>query len=127
MELTADNVEQVFVNCLFRTDEDPSKKISIEGVNTHVSFNVDKLELHKQDIESMLLNVHPSFMCNGPDKGWCFANFCLDKHEQLWTGLHVVADYLLCMGLAIKKVQFLTPRYVWADMGIMGCYLQVLN
>jgi hypothetical protein len=127
MELNSNNVEEVFRDCLFYTNDNPCKKIDIEGVNTQVSFNKDKLALHKQDIESMLLDVHPSFMTKGVAGGWGFLNFRLDKNERQWTDLQVTCDYLICMGLAIDKVQFLMPRYVWRKVGVIACYLQVLN
>jgi hypothetical protein len=127
MELTSDNVEEVFSHCLFVNNEDPSKKINIEGVKTHVSFNKDKLALHKQDIESMLFNIHPSFMSSSDAGGWSFLNFCFDKDEQPWTGLQVTADCLICMGLAINKVEFIMPRHVWSKVGVIACYLQILN
>jgi hypothetical protein len=117
MELTSDNVQLVFHDCLFANGEDAYLKIlHTQGVKTHAKFNIGKLEKHKADIESMLQQLHRGFRQNSVAQGASFLQFCITKNEVIWTDLHVVCDYLLCLGLAIQKVQFLTPRMWWPDL-----------
>jgi len=39
---------------------------------------------------------------------------CEDKDGNLWTGEHTIVFQLLCMGIAIDKMQILLPKEMWA-------------
>lgn len=116
MKLTAQNVEDVFLACLYKDGEDTSKAITVEGVMMKVGFNPERLEKNREQIINLLSQCHDDFFEDGPAKGMTFLNFCQDRDNELWTGVHAVCDNLICLGLAIKKVVILLPRAFWGAL-----------
>ena len=106
MKLTSRNVEQIFVGCLFQRDEDTANALTITGTKMKVCFNPAKLEEHRQDIIDMMQCLPAKF--HGP--GASFLDMCMDKHDILWTGSHIYMDNLLCLGLAVDRVEMMEPR-----------------
>lgn len=113
MKLIATNVENLFLSCLYKKGEDASNALIVQGVKLKVGFNPERIQENKTEIENLLSQCHTNFFDSSEAKGWTFLNFCLDKNEEQWTGVHAVCDNLICLGLAIDKVQFLLPREVW--------------
>ena len=117
MNLTAENVTNVFKDCLFTDDElkagKPTEFVEVDGVATHVGFNPKRLEAHREDVASMLSGLPSEFMHDNPSGGWSFLQACNDKSGQLWTGLHAVVDQLLVLGLGLNMVKYLLPREFW--------------
>jgi hypothetical protein len=110
MELTSENVHDIFLNCLFEDDEPHDQYVKAEGVMINVGFHPERLESHRGDIESMLDYLHANFSVGG---GWSFLNACNRADGTQWTGLHSVVDELVCLGLAIKHVSYVAPREMW--------------
>jgi hypothetical protein len=127
MKLTAKNVEDLFIDCLFKDGEDISKAVTVHGVMMKVGFHPERLEKNRFAITELLLQCHGDFMESGEAKGMSFLNFCQDKNDELWTGVHAVCDNLICLGLAIEKVVFLLPREVWGVLPGGMPYLQIKN
>lgn len=125
MKLTPINVENLFTSCLFEDGEDTAKAKIVHGVNLNVGFNPKKLEIHHQEIVSLLEQCHPNFMASGESQGWSFLNFCQDKNDEIWTGVHQICDNLICLGLAIGKVEFVMPRELWQIFPGGMPYLQI--
>lgn len=127
MELNAENVEIVFLACLYKDGEDTSSAKIVQGVMMKVGFDPQKLEKCKADIQDLLSQCHPNFMADSKAQGWSFLNFCQDKNDNQWTGFHAACDNLICLGMAIDKVKFLLPREVWSALPGGVPYLQILN
>lgn len=127
MKLTGTNVEKLFLECLYQDGEDTSNAKIVEGVMMKVGFKPEALETHKTEIEDLLSQCHPNFMSNSEAQGWSFLNFCQDKDEEQWTGMHAMCDNLICLGLAIDKVKFLLPREFWKALPGSVPYIQILN
>lgn len=127
MKLTSPNVEALFLSCLFKKEEDTSNAKLVEGVKMKVGFNPLKLEESKKDIEDLLSQCHPNFMANTEAGGWSFLNFCQDKDDDLWTGVHAIMDQLICLGLAIGKVEFLMPKEYWEALPGGMPYIKILQ
>jgi len=111
-KLTSKEVKAVFLNCLFRMDEDTSNYVKAEGIITNVGFHPTRLKSHKEEIEKMLDELPDEFKKSGGG-GWSFLNACNDKDGNQWTGLHETMEQLILLGIAIGKVKFQLPREMW--------------
>lgn len=111
MELTAENVNKVFMDCLFKDGEDTTTHVAVEGIVTNVGFNPTRLDSHKQDIADMLDMLPDSFKQSGGG-GMTFLNACMDNNDIQW-GEHRDMEQLVLLGIATKKAKFLMPRDMW--------------
>jgi len=131
ISLTAENVNRIFLECLFKEEEiaiNVEDRVYVEahGIMTHVGFHPGRIKEHEQEIEWMLLQLPKEFL-KSVGGGWSFLNACEDVQGNQWTGLHKTMDELVCLGLATKKVMFLTPREMWAMFPGGMPYFVVLN
>lgn len=106
-------VNDLFKDCLFSSEEIINnipiyEPIYAEGITMTVGFNSIKIEKNKEEIISIIDNLHPTFK-----EGWTFLNLCMDKKENIWTGNHSTMQELLCLGIAIDKIEILAPREMW--------------
>ena len=111
--LTAERVETIFRDCLFKGEEDKSEFIPAYGIMTNVGFHPGRLEEHKEEIVQML-NELPIEFHEAGGKGMSFLNACDDRHGKQWTGLHQRMEQLFQLGLAIGKVNYPLSREMWA-------------
>jgi hypothetical protein len=54
--LTANNVNEVFMDCLFRDGEDTSKAVIADGIMSKFGFHPDRLEAHETENQSLTLH-----------------------------------------------------------------------
>jgi len=111
MELTSENVEQIFLDCL--NENRPDNEIIIHGIVNSFSLNLVKIETYKNDIYSMLKKLPKEFQ-KDTGGGWSFLNACVDKNGKQWTGLHRSMEQLFVLGMACGKVKCLFPRKIWS-------------
>ena len=109
------SVEYIFLDCISKNQQSNLDTVYIEGVYLKVKFDIDKLNHYNTDISEILENIHTNFKIN-IGGGWSFLNFCLDKNSEQWTDLHHIADKLLVLGLATKKISYLLPKEFWKEM-----------
>lgn len=120
MKLTAENVEKVFMDCLFKPDELDSEgklssdPITAEGVMARYAFQKDRLESHRYEIISALGQLPPPFK-ESDGGGWSFLDACMDSDEGQW-GEHIHIEHLMVLGLAIGKVRMTAPCMVWNSL-----------
>lgn len=112
MELTANNVHETFMKCLFKDAEPKENYVEARGVNLHIGFHPARLHENKEKILSMLDGLPDNFK-EGLGGGWSFLNACNDKNSNQWADMHQTIDELLCLGIAIKAVKFQVPREMW--------------
>ena len=114
MKLTSENVETIFMDCLFEkeSDSNPDNTIVIEGIVNNFGFNKSQIEKHKPDIYDMLKQLPDEFQSHSGG-GMTFLNACNDKNGVQWTDLHQKMELLFVLGIAIKKAQLLLPRDMW--------------
>lgn len=114
MELTSENVNKIFMDCLFEEDKEENKKkaIMIEGLVAKFGLNPDAVKKHKKDIYSMLKQLPKNFQENGGG-GWSFLNACNRKDGTQWTGLHSTMEQLVVLGIASGYVKYTLPRKMW--------------
>lgn len=116
MRLTAESVEQVFLDCLFRDDELVDGKpeiepIKAEGIIQNLGFHPVRLHDHKKRIIELLMELPQEFFQNGGG-GWSFLNACIDKQGNHW-GEHRNIEQLFCLGIGLDLVKFTLPRDMW--------------
>ena len=126
MELTADNVNAVFLDCLFKDGESTEGYIPATGIKIDVGFHPGRLESHFDNIKTMLAQLPDEFM-ESPDGdslsfqnggGSSFLNACQTKDGVHWGG-HKNMEQLFLLGLASKFVKLLTPREQWEMTGLL--------
>lgn len=111
MKLTSENVSKILNDCLFKEGEDTTKHIVAHAVRLKIGFHPERLESHKQEIIEMLNQLPEEFKASGGG-GMSFMNACVDAEGDQWAE-HSNIDELLCLGLAIQKVEFTLPREDW--------------
>lgn len=111
MELTCENVEKVFMDCLFGNTEDKSDAILVDGIVAKYGFNPSKIELHKEEIRAMLSELPDSFKPNSGG-GMSFLNACMTKANHQW-GEHRNMEQLFSLGIAAGFVTYCMPREMW--------------
>lgn len=133
MELTATNVHETFMECLFTEEEavsidrnDKTQFIETKGVMIHVGFNPKRIEENKTSIIEMIDCLHNNFKETGGG-GWSFLKLCSDKDGNQWTDLQQTADELVCLGLAIDRIEFSMSRELWSELPGGVPYLRIKN
>lgn len=124
--LSAANVHDIILKCLFGPTEKTDGAIIAHGAKLKIGFDPARLEKHKEAIAEMLLQLPNEFMLNGGG-GMSFLNAAHDKEGNQWTDLHHTIDELICLGLAIDKVGFNMPRAFWQAMPGGMPYFYVKN
>lgn len=115
MELTGQNVSEVFKQCFFDEGEDTSGHIVAEGVMVKVAFDPKRVQAQKENIISMLDQLPDEFK-ESSGGGWSFLNACNTKDDKQWADLHQTVDELVCLGKAIGKLKFTLPREFWSSL-----------
>jgi hypothetical protein len=112
MNLTAENVHEVFMKCLFKDAEPQDNPVEGCGVMMRMGFHPGRLEENREKILSMLDGLPDNFK-EGKGGGWSFLNACNDKNGNQWADMHQTMDELVCLGLALKVLKFQLPREMW--------------
>lgn len=115
MNLTADNVEEIFLDCLFKEKETKDNPVLVEGIANKFGFHLGRVENHKDEIYSMLKQLPKSFQKDSGG-GMSFLEACTDKDGNLWTGLQPIVEQLVVLGIAIKKVSYCLPKDFWKTL-----------
>ena len=112
MDLTSQNVEKVFFNCLFKEGENTNNPVIANGIMAKVGFHEERLNNNSDNIISML-NKLPKDFQKDSGGGMSFLNACDDYNGNQWTSLHKIMEQLFMLGLALGKVKCLMPRDMW--------------
>lgn len=113
--LTSENVNEIFLKCLFDKGENHDKYTIGEGVKLKVGFHPGRLKENETKISEMLNELPSSFKKSGGG-GWSFLNLVEDKNGKQWTDLHERADQLVALGTASGKMSYLMPRDMWRNL-----------
>ena len=113
MRLNTNNVIDIFQACLVERHR-MHKAVIVDGVYLVYGFDPDKLEQHRQAIEELLRQLPDELQASKrPGGGYTFLNALRDSWGHHWTDLFHHADILMSLGMAIGKVELLTPRITW--------------
>lgn len=111
MELTATKVHDIFLDCLFKEDEDKTDYIPCKGITINVGLHPQRVESHKDEIYTLLQELPENFQ-KEHGGGWSFLEASVDKNGNQW-GEHKNIEELMLLGMAIQKVEYLLPRELW--------------
>ncbi len=112
--LTAETVDVVFRNCLFKEDEDTATAVLVDGIVSKFGFHPERLAGHRETIFSLLTQLPDEFM-QSKGGGWSFLNACIDKKGALW-GEQPTMEQLFALGLAAELVTLLMPKEMWSAL-----------
>ena len=116
--LSAQKVNDIFMDCLFKNGEDTTNHIAVKGIQINVGFNPEKIKTHRKEIASLLNDLPDEF-----NEGWSFLNAAIDKNGHHW-GEHKDMEQLFLLGMAIEKVKECFPRDMWSSLpGGMPYYI----
>lgn len=113
-KLTAENVEKVFNECLFKDGEPTDNHKVGEGIRINIGFHPDRLKSAEPAIEEMLGCLHDNFR-KSIGGGWSFLQMCEDKDGNQWAD-HQTMEKLVCLGTATGKMSFMLPRAFWMTL-----------
>ncbi len=111
MKLTSENVNKIFMNCLFNSGENTDNAIMVDGIINNFGFHPDRIKQHKDDIYSMLKELPEKFH-KGAGGGWSFVGACMDKNGSQW-GEHQNMEQLFTLGIACGKAKYSLPKNLW--------------
>jgi len=100
---SAQNINKILHDCLFRNGEDQSNHVIAKGIVTNFGFHPERLEAHRNEIITELSDLPTEFHADGGG-GWSFLNMCNNKVGVQWTGAHRSMEQLVCLGIALKLV-----------------------
>lgn len=106
-------VEELFQQCL--SSESSSDSLLIEGVVNQAYLNKILLEQNRNEIVAMLLELPDQFRKSG-GQGWSFLNACYDRHDNQWTGFHLIMEQLFMLGMGLELVSYTLPREYWSAL-----------
>jgi hypothetical protein len=112
--LSTRHVTEVFDACLAH-GEASHPTVTVVGIVHTAHFALNELEARKTEIAGMLAQLPNEFIDNaaGGGGGWSFLNACNDRDGNQWTGLHLVMEQLVLLGLGAGQVQWCLPREMW--------------
>lgn len=109
--LSAENVSKVFMDCLFRDEEEKENPVLAEGLTMNVGFNPKRLESHREDVKDFLMQL-PHIFRENDGGGWSFLQACMTNDGFQW-GEQRNAQELVLLGVALEYVEYLMPRKMW--------------
>lgn len=122
--LTAEHVESVFLDCLFKDISDIGPMVRVEGIVQTVALDHERTEAHRQEIHDMLAELPDKFKTSAGG-GYSFLGASVDRHGNLWTGMHQRMEQLFILGIAIGEVEYCLPRDLWTVFPSNIPYLKV--
>lgn len=124
--LTGDEVERIFIDCLFRDDEDMTEMVKVEGVVDTAGFHPGRLESHRADVAAMLAELPDTFL-QSKGGGMSLLNACEDRYGNLWTGFQMRVGQLFQLAMGLGLAEFVFPRSLWAVLPGSVPYYVVLD
>ena len=126
MKLTAEKVDQIFMDCLFKEQpQEGAEYIPGKGIMLNIGFDPVKIEEHAEAINELLHELPEPFMADDGG-GYSFLAACEDKHGNHWAE-HSTMDKLFTLGFASGYAKCLLPREVWSALPGGMPYIVVLN
>ena len=130
MKLTSDNVDKIFMDCLFKDNEIVGGKPCVpptmgDGIITKTfGFHPVRIENHRADIKHLLDQLPNEFKMGGGE-GSSFLNACMTATGEQW-GEHRNMEQLFALGSALKLARFCIPdRSFWESLPGGLPYIQI--
>lgn len=122
MELTSENVQNLFKSCLYKKGENETGTMVVKGLINDYKFKNSLIEENKVQIKELLLQLDPNFLKSSDSKGWSFLQVCTRKDGVQWTDLHIVMEALVVLGEEIPIQNYI--KLVWK---VKGAKIESLN
>ena len=111
-ELTARNVTDTLMYCLFDDDEPRDGAVTGQGVAHDFGFHPGRLKEVEQDVIDYLAQLPRAFRKDSDDGGASFLMACTTEDGRQW-GEHPDAEALFALGTAIGVAKCPLPRLMW--------------
>jgi hypothetical protein len=102
MQLTSENVSQVFLHCLFKEGEDTSNHVAVKGITLSVGFHPERLKEKSSQIDDLLDQLPVEFHEKGGG-GMSFLQSGIDKNGRHW-GEHKNMQELFLLGVGTGRI-----------------------
>lgn len=110
LTLTSENVEKIFLDCLFKDGEDTTNYVPAEGIVVNVGFHPERLASHREEVKELLSQLPTDFLTGeGNGGGTTFLHACNTAEGVQW-GEHKNMEQLFLLGLASKFAKECLPR-----------------
>lgn len=124
--IDAQELETVFISCLFTDDEPIEDAVEVEGIMARFGFHPGRLEASREQVKGWLAQLPDSFHKHSGG-GMSFLNACMTRDDEHW-GEHPSMDRLFCLGIGLGMAKCLMPREVWSALpGGMPYYMVDLD
>lgn len=110
--ISAEHIHSMFVNSLFREDEEVVDPVVAEGLTVRVGFHPGRLEETRESVIEIVEQLSEQFLSTGGG-GWTFLQLPFDKEGNQW-GEQVNAHELLLLTLALGISEYCAPRPFWS-------------
>lgn len=112
MQLTGENVKEVFSHCLFELEEDTSNAVMVDGITGRFGLHPTRLNEKKIEIQQ-LIDQLPVIFIQSNGGGNSFMNMVNDRGGNQWTDYHRDAEMLLVLGVAVGMIEYCAPKELW--------------
>lgn len=110
-KLTAENVNETFMHCLFKDGEPTDDAIMVEGIRGTFGLHPERLEAAYNDVKDYLSQLPYNFREN-VGNGWSFLQACMTEDGRQW-GEHINMEQLFVLGIGLNLAKCLAPRTMW--------------
>ena len=115
MELTEENVHEIFIECLYKENENTEEHVKTEAIMMTIGFHPKRLKINSEKIVHLLNQLPNTFQKDGGG-GMSFLNMCDDKNNKQWTNSHKQMDELVALGIASGNLNYILPRELWSSL-----------
>lgn len=109
-------VTALFMKVLYADEEaavmPPPDAETVHGIAHRFAFHPGRLREARAEVVALIDEIVPDAFLQGRG-GWSFLKLCIDRNGELWTGLHLVMEQLLVMGIALDLAGYCLPRDLW--------------
>jgi hypothetical protein len=119
MKLTSENLEKVFMDCLYREEEinyekSPENAVLVEGIVLKVGFHPERLEANRETVRDFLTQIPEAFH-KDTGGGWSFLQLPFTKEGGQW-GEQRNAEQLMVLAVGLKLMEYCLPRDIWSAL-----------
>ena len=111
--INANEVEELFLHCLFKSDEIIDGKtaidpIIVQGINFDFGLHPDRIQSIKEPLKEILKHLPPAFK-----EGMSFLNLSTTDEGFQWTDLHQRCEQLMVLALACGYMEYAMKKEYW--------------
>ena len=108
-KLTSENVSNMMKQVLSSENNPFPKAKLVHGIVNDYMLDTRGYE---KEIWEMLAELPENFKKTGGG-GWSFLQACVRYDESQWTGMHLIVEHLVVLGIASNQAEYLFPKEMW--------------